>query len=154
VPGTAPGNDWYIDWRAPTNRIQVPDLLKKGGPFDHDFYRCLWYWYEIEARIALDLAPALPPDALIPLNWKGVIEGEAVLAMLDRLDRPHDRTAVMDMCTRPMNRLRRRKERHGVPAIPWDEAQAMASEFRAALEQRADPARIVRHVHHSPGTVD
>ena len=52
IPGTSQGNDWTLNYRAARNEIQIADELSDGGQFSHDFYRCLWYWYETEARLA------------------------------------------------------------------------------------------------------
>ncbi len=50
-PGTEIGNAWWLDYRAPTNRIRISSLLESDREFSHPFYRALWYWYETEARI-------------------------------------------------------------------------------------------------------
>jgi hypothetical protein len=53
--GRVPGKDplarlYLLEPTAPDNLLDVRDWLEPHGPFEHDFYRCLWYWYEIEAR--------------------------------------------------------------------------------------------------------
>jgi len=50
VPSTARGNEWYLDYKAKNNIIQIEDELNSNDDFKHDYYKCLWYWYEIEAR--------------------------------------------------------------------------------------------------------
>ena len=50
LPGTKAGNRWWLDYRAPLNRIRIADALD-GGEFSHPFYKALWYWFEIEARV-------------------------------------------------------------------------------------------------------
>ena len=50
IPGTPFGNRWYLDHRACGNLIQMGALLESGGALDHDWYRCLWYCYELQAR--------------------------------------------------------------------------------------------------------
>ncbi len=50
-PGTEMGNRWYLDYRAPGNLIQITDMLDTGDRFTHPFFKSLWYWYEIEARV-------------------------------------------------------------------------------------------------------
>lgn len=51
-PGTERGNYWWLDFKAPTNRISIADLLESDPEFSHPFYKALWYWHEVEARIA------------------------------------------------------------------------------------------------------
>src|SRR6516225_855629 len=43
-------NRWYLDHRAPLNRIRLADALD-DGEFSHPFYKGLWYWFEIETRV-------------------------------------------------------------------------------------------------------
>jgi hypothetical protein len=50
LPGTEAGNRWWLDYRAPLNRIRIADALD-GEEFSHPFYKGLWYWFEVEARI-------------------------------------------------------------------------------------------------------
>ena len=49
-PGTESGNNWWLDYRAPLNRIRIADALD-AGEFSHPFYKGLWYWFEIETRV-------------------------------------------------------------------------------------------------------
>lgn len=44
------GNDYLLDPAAKNNEIVLPELFDNDSEFSHDFYKCLWYWYEIEAR--------------------------------------------------------------------------------------------------------
>jgi hypothetical protein len=51
-PGTERGNYWWLDHRAPINLIPMADILDSTGAFSHPFYKALWYWHEVEARIS------------------------------------------------------------------------------------------------------
>lgn len=51
-PGTDCGNYWWLDFRAPTNVLALSDILSSDTEFSHPFYKALWYWHEIEARVA------------------------------------------------------------------------------------------------------
>lgn len=51
IPGTLEGNQWYLDYKATNNQIKMSKYFDEYHEFDHPFYRCLWYVYEIEARI-------------------------------------------------------------------------------------------------------
>lgn len=53
IPGSELGNKWYLDPRAPRNVIQIAGDLYGDGRFRDDYYKCLWYWYEIKARTSL-----------------------------------------------------------------------------------------------------
>lgn len=50
-PGTSEGNQWWLDPRGMANRIKLCDMLENDPEYRHPFYRCLWYWYEMESRI-------------------------------------------------------------------------------------------------------
>ena len=51
IPGKPRGNRWYLDPAWAGNLINASDLLQ-DKPFDHDFFNCVWYCVEIEARIS------------------------------------------------------------------------------------------------------
>jgi hypothetical protein len=51
-PGTIEGNRWWLDYTAPGNFIKIADILDNDSEFEHPFYKGLWYWYEMERRIA------------------------------------------------------------------------------------------------------
>ena len=52
TPGeTRLGNLYLLDPGAEDNLLQINDLLSSRPEFKHDMYKCLWYWYETEARI-------------------------------------------------------------------------------------------------------
>ena len=51
IPGiSSRGQKYLLDPAAEDNIIRIDDLLSQQ-PFSHDFFRCVWYWYEVEARI-------------------------------------------------------------------------------------------------------
>jgi hypothetical protein len=53
IPGrTARGYRYLLDPNDPANVLPMGDILDRDPEFQHDFYRCVWYWYEMEARIA------------------------------------------------------------------------------------------------------
>ena len=51
IPGHGKGNEWYLDPQAPRNIINANELLFMDSRFSHNFFKCLWYAYEIRARI-------------------------------------------------------------------------------------------------------
>lgn len=50
-PGTTEGNKWWLDYKASNNFINITHDLDTHPEFKHPFYKGLWYWYEIEARV-------------------------------------------------------------------------------------------------------
>ncbi|MBA6412685.1 sulfotransferase domain-containing protein [Parahaliea sp. F7430] len=51
-PGTEAGNRWWLDYRAPSNLINIAELLENSPRFSNPYFKCLWYWFELEARTA------------------------------------------------------------------------------------------------------
>ncbi len=45
-----PWNRWFLDHRAPLNRIRIADALD-DGEISHPIYTGLWYFFKIEARV-------------------------------------------------------------------------------------------------------
>ncbi|MFT5249016.1 MAG: hypothetical protein ACI93P_000739 [bacterium] len=51
IPGKSErGKNYLLSPSRADNEINIPELLDLEGEFSHDFYKCLWYWYEIESR--------------------------------------------------------------------------------------------------------
>ena len=51
IPGkTARGIRYLLDPKKCDNLLKVPELFTDTS-YSHDFYKCLWYWYEIEKRV-------------------------------------------------------------------------------------------------------
>ena len=46
IPGTEKAADWYCDPASPNNLLRLPESLR-----GNDLAACLWYCYEIEARV-------------------------------------------------------------------------------------------------------
>lgn len=51
IPGTPEGNFWKQDYHAPRNIIKMAPVLDKDPRYAHDYFKCLWYWYETHARV-------------------------------------------------------------------------------------------------------
>lgn len=52
IPGKTKRGKYYLsDPDDANNLIKMPELYNGNKEFEHDIYRCLWYWYEVEARI-------------------------------------------------------------------------------------------------------
>lgn len=51
-PGTEQGNKYWLDYGGVDNLIRLEEMLENDPEFSHPFYKGLWYWYEVEARIA------------------------------------------------------------------------------------------------------
>jgi hypothetical protein len=91
-PGTERGNRWWFDYRAPLHRIRIADALD-AGEFAHPFYKALWYWFEVEARID-EWRRRLPTVPFIRFETKWFNDPERVFALLNDLGIAVDRRQV------------------------------------------------------------
>ena len=67
IPGTPIGNTWTLNYRATRNILKLADLLDTDQRFQHDFFKCLWYWYEIEARM-IDFSIRYPNVPIVHID--------------------------------------------------------------------------------------
>lgn len=83
-PGTERGNYWWLDYRAPANLIRMANILDSTGAFSHPFYKALWYWYEVEARISVWRA-RIPTLKFVRFETHWFNDMGRVSALLDEL---------------------------------------------------------------------
>ena len=97
-PGTESGNKWWLDPTAPTNLVQVSDVLRNDGPFAHPFYRALWYWHEIEARVDA-FRQAYPRIPIATLKTDDLNDADRVSECLRKLGIACAAGAVASSCS-------------------------------------------------------
>ncbi|MGH8318300.1 MAG: hypothetical protein ACREUL_10020 [Steroidobacteraceae bacterium] len=93
-PGTTAGNHWWLDYRAPSNLIQLPDLLDGKGEFSHPFYKALWYWYETEARVRF-WQEKLPDVRFHHFETHWINDRQRIFTLLDDLKIEYDRDQLL-----------------------------------------------------------
>lgn len=131
VPGTVHGNDWYLDYRAPRNLIKIGDLLGTGGELDDDFYRCLWYWYETEARIQV-LKTRFPQIPWFMLDWEGEIPLADVAELIRGLGKEPDMKSLESQVKKKVNQQVSLKEG---PTLARRALDDMHRRFQDALRE-------------------
>jgi hypothetical protein len=131
-PGTAIGNTWWLDYRAPSNLIALARLLDSDSEFSHPFYKALWYWHEIEMRIAAWSAQR-PSRRLVRFetNWLG--NKQRLLQLLDQLEIEYDPARIVAISGQAENARAAQKV---VAALPAAQAQEMLCRFRKLLARR------------------
>ncbi|MGR8981774.1 MAG: sulfotransferase domain-containing protein [Gammaproteobacteria bacterium] len=75
---------WWLDHRASSNRIPIADILDCDAEFSHLFYKGLWYWFEIEARIA-EWRKRLPEVQFIRFETEWFNEKKKICELLEKL---------------------------------------------------------------------
>lgn len=92
-PSTERGNYWWLDFRAPTNLLAMADILESDPEFSHPYYKALWYWYEVEARIAAWRA-RMPSIQVVDFQTRWLNDLERVCRLLDGLGVQYDRARL------------------------------------------------------------
>ena len=131
-PGTEIGNHWWLDYRSPENLIQVADLLDGSGEFACPFYRALWYWYEMETRIA-EWCTKLPTLKIARFETHWLNDKDRVFKLLDNLEIAYDKSRLEPIVGQRKNE---RDDRKLIAELPAREARAMLSRFQGLLTDR------------------
>jgi hypothetical protein len=131
-PGTEVGNFWWLDHRAPTNIIRIADLLDSDRTLAHPFYKALWYWHEIEARVAA-LRAALPSLKIVRFETDAMGDKEKVLRLFADLGIA---CSAHHIEPRIGQKLNQREEQKSLPAFSAEQAESMLLRFRDTLARR------------------
>ena len=138
-PGTAAGNQWWLDFKAPSNLIQLSDLLDADNEFSHPFYKALWYWYETEARVKF-WRERLPSLRFHHFETRWINDCDRIFALLDDLTIEYDRDQLRSVIgTRKNTREERLKThaKHSNEQVRDQEAaQRMNERFKDVLQSR------------------
>jgi hypothetical protein len=136
-PGSEMGNKWWLDHRAPTNLLAIAGILDSDAEFAHPFYRALWYWHEVEARIAQWRA-RFPTVQCIRFETQWLNDANKVCELLDGLGIPYERPLIEAKVG-----LKEHTKDHiktGV-VLAAGQAREMAARFSALLERLELPRR-------------
>jgi hypothetical protein len=136
-PGTERGNYWWLDFRAPTNLLAMADILESDPEFSHPFYKALWYWHEVEARIGAWRART-PAVRVIDFETGWLNDLDRVYSLMDGLGVQYDRARLA-----PLVGARAHTNAHQkiAGALAAEEAQQKAERFLQLLEQLAPASR-------------
>jgi hypothetical protein len=132
VPGRSErGRIWLLDPEAEDNLLPMGDLLRDDGPLSHDLHRCLWYWYETEARIAAFRARR-PGVTWGLLRTEDINDPGRMGALFESFGLAFDRARLECLIGVRHNT----KKHYGEDRLGDDEVAAMHAELRAALKER------------------
>ena len=131
VPGKAPRGHYYmLDPDEPTNIIRIPELFDGHNEFRHDFYRCIWYWYEIEARVHA-MKERYPDVGWVNMTTEELNDKAALRAMFEKLGIPVDASRLERVvCLRENVRVEEKKE-----VLPWKQCDEMNRKLRTRIEE-------------------
>lgn len=137
-PGTEDGNRWWLDYRAPTNLIQVADLLDGQGEFSHPFYKALWYWYETEARVR-HWQRKLPNIRFHRFETRWINDNARTFALMDELQIKYDKDLLSAAIgVREDTKAERAKSRveNQAETLSRETAKQMDDRFREVIADR------------------
>ncbi len=84
---TKRGHYYMLDLNESTNIIRIPELSDDSSEFGHDLYKCLWYWYETEARVRA-MKERYPNVVWVDVTTDQLNDRAALETMFDRLGIP------------------------------------------------------------------
>jgi hypothetical protein len=132
LPGSGVFNLWWLDQRAPSNVLQIADLLDSDAELSHPFYRALWYWYEVEMRFAAWRA-RLPSLKVAHFDTDWFNDRARVFELFDTLGLAYDKSTFESMA---LQREHTKSTLKVLPALAFSEAKEMDERFRQRLFSR------------------
>ena len=138
VPGkTTLGSLYLIDPHRTDNVLSIGDVLDNDPKFSDDLYRCLWYWYEMEARV-VRLREQHPELSLLHLATDDLNQPDRVRDLLGFLNLSHLADSVLPKVGLRANEKRDEKQR----TVDREQAIAMNEQLVQMLRDRFDSRYI------------
>ena len=138
--GTLPdhgGRHWYLDYRAGRNLLNMASHLQTPA-FSHEYYKCLWYWHEIEARVEA-YRRQYPQIEVIDADFEDLVCEETAHLMMERLGLVVSKEAVTEVLRKPVNPKSNVKADLG-RRLSLDETRRMEARFDEILRE-FEPSR-------------
>ncbi|MBF2074615.1 MAG: hypothetical protein IGS50_12755 [Synechococcales cyanobacterium C42_A2020_086] len=125
IPGKGARGAWLLDPFAPRNLIKFSEIVAQDHCFQHDYFKCLWYWYEIEARTAqfIQNHPQVP---VLHLKTEELNEVDVILPLFQKLFVDFDQNNQNILVKQIGSRVNSSKK---VPQPPDDIEQSKIDEF-------------------------
>ena len=134
---TTLGSLYLIDPHRPDNVLSIGDVLDNDPKFSDDLYRCLWYWYEMEARV-VRLREQHPELSLLHLTTDDLNQPDRVRDLLGFLNLSHLADSVLPKVGLRANEKRDEKQR----TVDREQAIAMNEQLLQMLRDRFDSRYI------------
>jgi hypothetical protein len=121
-----------LDHHAAANLVPIADALDSDPELSHPFYKALWYWHEVEARVAALRAKA-PLVQIVRFETAGLDDKTKVQSLFAQLGVPVDEERIAPLMGSWCNQ---RKEQKGVLDLPEEQREHMLLRLREVLTQR------------------
>ena len=138
-PGTESGNRWWLDYRAPLNRIRIADALDEGE-FSHPFYKGLWYWFEIETRVQ-EWRQRLSAVPFVRFETDWFNQPQRLVTLAKELGIAVDSRQIDSL----IGVKEHAREHLKIAPLRSDEAEKMLKQFVALLQRRCPAAAAVHY---------
>jgi hypothetical protein len=137
IPGTPEGNRWYLDYRATNNKIKISEYFNGSHEFDHPFYRCLWYVYEIEARIKY-FKTSHPDIPVFEIFMSDLNSVDRLRELFDFLDMNVSAQYLYSCINKKLNQKLETKKQYNMPSLTTKEIQFMTDKLCSVINVK-DP---------------
>jgi hypothetical protein len=138
IPGVSRlGMAYLLDPRRPDNVLAMGDAFEPGREFEHPLYRCLWYWYETEARV-IRLRQQHPGLQVFSLRTDGLNDPGTVASLADFLGVPKLKDTLLTRTGLRSNLKRDLKKQ----SVSETEARDMNDRLLAYLTDRFGSAPV------------
>lgn len=127
IPGKSAKGEWLLDPLAPRNLIRFNEILTQDKIFSHDYFKCLWYWYEIEARVE-QFKQSYPQILVYTVKTDDLNRSDMVLPLFQELFGDFDSTKLVEQIGIRTNSSKRE------PTPPSDIQQSLIYEFDEICE--------------------
>jgi hypothetical protein len=141
LAGSGVANLWWLDVRAPTNVLQIADLLDSDPELSHPFYRALWYWYEVEMRFAA-WRSRLPSLKVARFETDWFDDRARVFQLFDALGLVYEKSVFEAMV---LQKEHTKSALKVVPALAFSDAKEMDERFRQRLLSRGLDVSVVQY---------
>ncbi|MBD3257952.1 hypothetical protein GF377_05930 [candidate division GN15 bacterium] len=132
IPGTTDVGKTYLLYPVhKDNRIQISDLLMGSPEFDHDLYKCLWYWYEIQTRVK-EYKEKYPAVRWHTMQTDQLNDESSLQTMFDSLKIAYDPAKLKDLVGSRVNVKTELKKKK----VQVEEAAEMHQKLLAKMEER------------------
>jgi hypothetical protein len=143
-PGTRTGDAWFLDHRAPANLLQMSEVLDSDPEFSHAYYKALWYWYEVELRIAKWRAQ-MPFVKVVRFDTENFNNKDRLIQLFNDIGVRYDESRLESVIGLKENV---RTHHKSLAAIPADQAAGMLRKFQRLLADRGVDLSVIHPSSH------
>ena len=138
IPGDpGPGTFWCLDYRDETNRLNVKDVLSLKE-FSHDYYKCLWYWYENEVRTK-EIKIKFPDIITYTLETKDLNDFDIMSDMLQTFNLEYDKGILLSNVGTHINKNASSIKKDNYVSLSVEKQNEMNDRLLQVLEERYGP---------------